>query len=496
MRRLIVLKAKPLHVFFQFASNFSLESMIIGISSLAFSLTSNPDKDFNMFASVMPYKVVYGGRVYDDSVHVYQTNLIDVLHDIINGGYFGKKYITQDEMLFLIHLHVNLEGERHTREKSDIQFWLRFFGSMGEQRKFQEKQSFLDEFARERYILEVVSKKTHIKNSNVINFYDEFIRETSLSPKVYSAILYILFIYFFQLAPIINPKTLESELKNPELSTERMGKMLQKYSISIEALKKGKIDRQRFYMKPFIKIGETYVSSNPILTLMTFVNSNYWVIRNVFNKRKSQDFLNEFGKHFEMYFEEILENCFLKEQYENIEESDKEKRADWHICIGEYHFLVEQKSAVSNIKIKQTHSDVESIKTHITRNWGKAVKQLSETEKALGLTKAIKIILVYEDYYNCECLSKLFEIEKSLTNDNYYWLVSIKDFEILAHTYKTDQNLFFKIISEKIHAEETQSNEGRDLTKFFAENGIKHNEYLDEFGISKYFKDIEKFVLE
>ena len=490
------MKAKPLHMFFQFASNFSLESMILEISSLAFSLASNPDKDFNMFASIMPYKVVYGGRVYDDSVHVYQTNLIDVLHDIINGASFGKKKITYDEMLFLIHIHVNLECERHTHEKSDTQFWLRFFGSMGEQRKFQERKSFFDEFARERYILEVVSKKKHSKNSNIINFCDEFITETSLSPKVYSAILFVLFLHFIQLSPIITPKILESKLNNPELSVERICDMLQKYSISIDALKKGNIDRQKFYIKPFIKIGESYVSSNPILALMTFVNSNYWVIKNLFNERKSQDFLNEFGKYFEIYFEEILENCFSKEQYKNIEESDKGKRADWHICIGEYHFLIEQKSAVSNIKIKQTHSDVESMKTHITRNWGKAVKQLSETEKALGLTKAIKIILVYEDYYNCECLSKLFEIEKSLTNDNYYWLVSIKDFEILAHTYKTDQNLFFKIISEKIHAEETQSNSGRDFTKFFAENGIKHNEYLNEFGISKYFEDIEKFVLE
>ncbi len=490
------MKAKPLHMFFQFASNFSLESMVIGISNLAFSLTSNPDKDFNMFASVMPYKVAYGGRVYNGSVHIYQTNLIDVLHDIINGGYFGKKNITYDEMLFLIHIHVNLECERHTREKSDTQFWLRFFGSMGEQRKFQEKKSFFDEFARERYILEVVSKKTHIKNSNVINCYDEFVKETSLTPKIYSSILFVLFVHFIQLSPIITPKTLKSELKNPELSNERICNMLQKYSISIESLKNRNIDRQQFYLTPFIKIGETYVSSNPILTLMTFVNSNYWVIKNAFKERGVHNFPIEFGKYFEMYFEEILENCFSRGQYKNIEESDKEKRADWHICIGDYHFLIEQKSAVSNIKIKQTHSDVESMKTHITRNWGKAVKQLSETEKALGLTKAIKIILVYEDYYNCECLSKLFEMDNTLTNDNYYWLVSIKDFEILAHTYKTDQKLFFKIISEKIHAEETQSNEGRDLTKFFAENGIKRNEYLNEFGISKYFEDIEKFVLE
>ena len=66
---------------------------------------------------------------------------------------------------------------------------------MGEQRKFQEKKSFFDEFARERYILEVVSKKTHIKNSNVINCYDEFVKETSLTPKIYSSILFVLFVF-------------------------------------------------------------------------------------------------------------------------------------------------------------------------------------------------------------------------------------------------------------------------------------------------------------
>lgn len=110
--------------------------------------------------------------------------------------------------------------------------------------------------------------------------------------------------------------------------------------------------------------------------------------------------------------------------------------------------------------------------------WGKAVKQLSKTQKALKLNDAIKIILVYEDYYQSECLDLLFDIDTTLVNDNRYWLVTIREFEMLMHLYKISPELFNDIISEKIEAEQNKSLSGRDLSYFLSQHGINKNQYL------------------
>lgn len=220
------------------------------------------------------------------------------------------------------------------------------------------------------------------------------------------------------------------------------------------------------------------------MLLCAFVNSNFWIIRNIFLSQKSQIFTNAFGKYFEIYLEEVFENCLLNGCYTNIPETDNEKRADWHLKLDSYDILIEQKSAISILSIKQNRPDIEAMKKHILRTWGKAAEQLDITEKALGLNNAIKIILVYEDYFKSECLDELFKLDSSLTNDGNYWLVSIKELEMLLSTFKNNHEEFLKIMEEKISAERNFSIEGRELLKFFEQNGIRDNENLKEFGIS------------
>ena len=151
-----------------------------------------------------------------------------------------------------------------------------------------------------------------------------------------------------------------------------------------------------------------------------------------------------------------------------------------------------EKSVEEILEILAPHFD--AMKKYILTNWGKAVKQLEKTQETLKIEKPIKIILIYEDFFNCICLDKLFELDKTLFNDKYYWLMSIKDFEKLMYTYKTSPEIFFKVVSEKIKAEETHSNEGRDISKFLSDNGITENDYLSNFGISEEFEKIEDYL--
>ena len=118
------------------------------------------------------------------------------------------------------------------------------------------------------------------------------------------------------------------------------------------------------------------------------------------------------------YVEEILSYCLNNNQFRHIDETNNGKRADWIINIGQYKFIVEQKSTLSLLGIKQNQPDIVSMKQYILKTWGEAIRQLSETQIALNIEKPIKIILLYEDYYKAECLDELFKLDCDLKNDN------------------------------------------------------------------------------
>ena len=134
------------------------------------------------------------------------------------------------------------------------------------------------------------------------------------------------------------------------------------------------------------------------------------------------------------------------------------------------------------------------LKKHIVKNWGEAVEQLDNTQKARKMINPIKIILVYEDYYKSECLEELFELDNSLVNDNKYWLVTIREFEMLLMICHDDLELFRLIVNEKDNSEITHSNQGRDLCQFFEKYHIYENKYLYEFNIMDEWDSIESLL--
>ena len=217
--------------------------------------------------------------------------------------------------------------------------------------------------------------------------------------------------------------------------------------------------------------------------LALFTNSNYWVLRNKYRDLKSQNFTNAFGSYYETYLEEVLSNCLAKDYFERIEENPKEKRADWYIKFDNYHFFVEQKSSLSLLGIKHSHPDVKAMKKHMIDNWGEAINQLNATQRFYNTPNAIKIILVYEDYYKSKCLDELFRLHPELGNDNHFWLVSINEFETLMQLCKNNPEMALQIIQEKDQIETGRNYKERELKQLFFKHNIEHNLYLREQGI-------------
>ena len=141
----------------------------------------------------------------------------------------------------------------------------------------------------------------------------------------------------------------------------------------------------------------------------------------------------------------MLYSSLKQGEYEKIQEQ-KTKRADWKIITGEYQFLIEQKSAAISISAKQQEAYVEAIKNFAEKTIINAIHQLHNTEKEINDGKYIKIILLYENYLKSELLDLIMEMPKcGLENDNYYWLATINELEMLFTVAKNDRKLFMKL---------------------------------------------------
>ena len=186
------------------------------------------------------------------------------------------------------------------------------------------------------------------------------------------------------------------------------------------------------------------------LLQMTFADGLYWLERDYYlNKGKGQKFLNEFGKMFEEYFEELAQLYLQKNMWDKIPEG-KEKSADFYIQFEKVIFIFELKSGTLGIGAKQQGPEVELIEKFYSRNILEAYKQLKASEKAYQDKGKliIKVFLLYEFTNNTQIMmSSLPEI---FDKDKNMYILTISDLEMFLATYKYDRQKFECIINDLI----------------------------------------------
>ena len=273
--------------------------------------------------------------------------------------------------------------------------------------------------------------------------------------------------------------------------------ILEYYSCTLEEIKMSDLKRQIFYSKPLIKTPDNnFIISNYHLFFFCFQECVYWLIRDYYNQNGSRAFTSEYGKCFEDYFHELLNEYLSNEQFERIQEGRTQK-ADWKLTIGDYKLLVEQKSSLAYIGVKQQTPDLEKAASFLRKTWGKANKQLDNTEKEISDGEYIKIILVVDDYFMDEALDIVFQVDDDLPeNDGRYWLVSIDMMEMLLYTYKNVPDKFLLIMEEKMSLELEHSSDGRSFSMLFSKYDINKNEHINQHKFLKYKEEIFKIVKE
>ena len=428
--------------------------------------------------------IVNGWSLHNLAYHVtlhtddYRGKLIESEQELAMLVNLAEAHFQRWEHIFLDKLHTRPDGN------TDLKFYL--WGFAGEQFKYQELAKTFDNSSRELYILFVCRNRI---NSD-IDIESIVKTETGID---WQNIVSFLFLAWFQSTH--SPFLLDIKDKltwDESFPYEEYESLLKRYTSTYEMIRKDEFNlgRQQLLIKPFVKTHKRdIISVNVFLNLFLFEHSILWIVRDYYNKTKDRKFTSEFGDYFEEYFRELLSTYLDENSFSKIHETDTEK-ADWKVEIGEFQFLIEQKSSILSILAKQQESNIDIMKKYCINNIVKALHQLRKTEEDFSDGKYIKIVILYEDYLNAESLDEVFELpECDVENDRLYWLMTIDEMEKLLHYYSEDANGFFDLIRLKNKLEYNKSNDGRSIEFLLNNLGITENGYLKKDEI-KYYSDL------
>ena len=380
------------------------------------------------------------------------------------------------------------EREAENRDKDSLPAdLLGIWGMLGEQIKIQNISHALQNIARDLYILfDIANEEQKEDYRKAVN------HEIGTDWITVVSSLFLAWVCF-QYGDL---SLLASVQWDDELKKEDFDKTIKYYTTDYKEVRSSALKRQIFYTKPFIKTQRgKIIAVNSYLVLNLYEHCVYWLVREYYRKNDSDKFIHEFGKLFEEYFRDMLECYIEKENYTRIEESKKEKRVDWQMDICGHCFLIEQKSSIINLAVKQQKINREDTIRFADNTIIKAMRQLRDNEAANG-KECIKIILLYEEYLIPETLDYIFDLpECDVTNDHSYWIVTIEEMEKLLYTYKHNRSKCEKLIRERIRREtEPIKGEGKRFQAIFHELGIHANQHFEQEKFKKYENAAQTFL--
>jgi hypothetical protein len=275
----------------------------------------------------------------------------------------------------------------------------------------------------------------------------------------------------------IDVKVLEASVCwDDNFSLDDFRKVLSRYTTTYDEIRKSPLARQIFTAKPFIKTHSNQLFCiNCFLSILLNEHAILWIVRDYYHQNGNDNFPSLFGSLFEMYFEELLNAYVEKTSFEKVPETQNE-RADWKLDLGGYLMLVEQKSSLLGLAAKQQEADINTMKEFVGRNIVKGLQQLKQTEKDLSLGKCIKIVLLYESHLKFDLFEWIMP-NAGIANDDYYWLVTIKEMEMLLYQYKNNRAVFKEIVAEKIKRQTENSSDGHSLEQLFWGKGLIENQH-------------------
>ncbi len=404
----------------------------------------------------IPLKIYqYGFIQRDVEVSLSAWDIPDMIYtSICESNDYRKGHMTIDMAAYVANLYRGFEDDKsgidYLENAPMEEIFTYLMGMTYEQFAFQNLAWTLQNFNRNYHIL-VASDKICRDEIIDISIIVEEQFGFGLDDLLMSEIA-ILWLCSKHSDPLTAPENIYEEKFPKNVTKEKIKKIIEYYSVDYKKVQKSVIKKQIFYSKPFVKTEKHKQILLVCMHLlqMTFADDLCWLERDYYlNKGKGQKFLNEFGKMFEEYFEELAQLYLQKNMWDKIPEG-KEKSADFYIQFEKVIFIFELKSGTLGIGAKQQVPEVELIEKFYSRNILEAYKQLKASEKAYQDKGKliIKVFLLYEFTNNTQIMmSSLPEI---FDKDKNMYILTISDLEMFLATYKYDRQKFEGIINDLI----------------------------------------------
>lgn len=323
---------------------------------------------------------------------------------------------------------------------------------------------------------------------------EDLIEETGLDIKSFSQLLMAVWAFNINISSLIRVN-ISDELKEviPILTEANLQKCIDTFSADYKYYRKPGYPNNPLFFKPIIKTNTgKVIVSNSFIWAKKIYEGIYWLIRDKYLQQKSQTFVNNFGEYYERYIHGILAFYLKPERYEKIEKTNDNKKADWVIYTEKYVLVVEQKSCLMTIALKEEYPSLHKLDDYL-ENFKEAYVQITETVKTINTSgkQIIKLVLHFEKFYLGEALIKerMHQLYKNDFNDmTNYFFIDTEEFEKLIQVLADDEDTFDRIIETKIAYEDNAPiAEGREFQSIIQRViNLKDVRYLDSY---KHFFD-------
>lgn len=288
---------------------------------------------------------------------------------------------------------------------------------------------------------------------------DDLIESTGFDIKSFSQLLMAGWSHNMNKSPVIGMKVTEDLTRKIPIITEpNLKRCLAFFTADYGYYRKPNFQNNPLFFKPIVKTDTgKLIIQDSFIWARKFYEGIYWIIRDKYMKENSRAFTSNFGKYYERYVEEFLGYYLAHNFYEKVHGIENEKRADWLVYTKKYILVIEQKSCLMTIALKNEYPPILLLDKYL-ENFKDAFLQIAGSVESLGKVekKIIKLVLHFETFYVGEIVIKerVNRLCKDIVNDlSNYFFIDTFEFEELIQVLSDDEECFNKIIETKIDYE-------------------------------------------
>jgi len=465
---------------------YKLDDLLFSLGELSREFFINDD-----FIKIVPWQRRIGGLIQTFNQMIPAWVLADLSYIAIRNSNDHKSQVASFEDIGkLVNLAAKTSDELAAKRKGEIakedmklhillglsqkQFWYQEINRGG---------SLFYNFLR-YFILLTDIPRIHFSHHKQPN--DDMLELTGFDIKSFAQLLMAGFAWVHNSSSINFKVTTELKEKCPILTDGNLRSCFGHFTSDYNYYRGAAFPNNPLFFKPIIMTSTNrFLISNAFIWARKFYEGIYWLIRDKYIKLQSQEFTNNFGEYYEKYIENVLGFYLQTSQFEKVTGGERRK-ADWLIHTEKYILIVEQKSCLMTISLKEEYPSLMQLDKYLS-NFIEAYQQLADTENNLGRSDKviIKLILHFEKFYLGEALIK--ERVNSLVKDDLhdlsnYYFIDTEEFEKLMQVLSEDATAFNKIMETKIEYEDNAPiSEGREFIHVINKcTSVTHIKYLED----------------